>query len=259
MASALTIDTSSAPLADWFFIAGKLPYALVVHKLRTLVGVDSEQLKWGDEEDPSKRGSSIPQAQSIIEEDHHGEAGEVASPSTPTAPRHAKRNSGNRLSRLSNDARLSIQSVSLGSEKKGTDSNRSSATIKAVQISGTGGLNDVDFEKALRKFASERESFLSDLTLSAGAVIPPKPRPRPKTQKIVSDENNALKPSIGSVRRRISFRDMTSLKKQPSVMRRGMYPRMHTYASMCRSIQGVQGNGNCAVGANRFYSIYTNF
>ena len=185
-----------------------------------MAGVDSEQLKWGEEEDISKRGSSLPPAQPTIEEDRHGETEEIAMPSTPTTPRHAKRNSVNRLSRLSNDARLSIQSINLGSEKNGTDSNRSSATIKAVQINTTGGLNDVDFEKALRKFASERESFLSDLSLSAGAVVPAKPRPRPRTHKIVSDDNSGLKSGIGSVRRRISFRDMTSLKKQPSVMRK---------------------------------------
>ena len=226
MAPTLTIETSSAPLADWFFIAGKLPPspAYLLLQLTTLAGVDSEQLKWGEEEDVSKRGSSLPPAQPTIEEDHHGEIEEVATPCTPTTPRHAKRNSVNRLSKLSNDARFSIQSINLGSEKNGTDSNRSSATIKAVQVNSTGGLNDVDFEKALRKFASERDSFLSDLSLSAGAVVPTRPRPRPKTQKITSDEANVLKPSIGSVRRRISFRDMTSLKKQPSVMRKCRYP-----------------------------------
>jgi hypothetical protein len=89
-------------------------------------------------------------------------------------------------------------------------------TIKGIQINGKGTLNDVDFEKALRKFASERDSFLSDLTLSAGAVVPNRPKPRPKTQKIVKEDAAGLKSGVGSIRRRISFRDM---KRQSSVAR----------------------------------------
>lgn len=110
-------------------------------------------------------------------------------------------------------------------ENKGTDSNRSSTTIKGIQINGTnngtGGLNDYDFEKALRKFASERDSFLSDLSLSAGAIMPNRPKPRPKTQRIISDETSAMKSGVGSIRRRISFRDMGSMKRQSSIARQG--------------------------------------
>jgi len=77
----------------------------------------------------------------------------------------------------------------------------------------------VDFDKALRKFASERDSFLSDLTLSAGVVVPNRPRPRPKTQRIVNEDAGGLKSGVGSIRRRISFRDMNSMKRQSSVNR----------------------------------------
>lgn len=101
-------------------------------------------------------------------------------------------------------------------ENKGTDSNRSSVTIKGIQINGKGTLSDVDFDKALRKFASERDSFLSDLTLNAGAVVPNRPKPRPKTQKIVKEDAAGLKSGVGSIRRRISFRD---IKRQSSVAR----------------------------------------
>ena len=90
-------------------------------------------------------------------------------------------------------------------------------TIKGIQTNGKGLLNDVDFEKALRKFASERDSFLSDLTLSAGAVVPNRPKPRPKTQRIVKEDTPGPKPGVGSIRRRISFRDM---KRQSSVASR---------------------------------------
>lgn len=180
--------------------------------------MDSEQLSWGEEEDaPSKAPTQNPEP--TIEEDKLAEAEEGRPISTPTAPRHQKTNSYNRLSRLSDDARLSIQSISNNSEKYGGDSNRSSATIKGIQITGTGTLNDADFEKALKKFARERDSFLVDLTLSAGAVVPNRPKPRPKTQRITSEDANGLKGGVGSIRRRISFREMSSMKRQPSVVR----------------------------------------
>ena len=184
-----------------------------------MAGVDSEQLSWG-EDTPSTPQTLV---EPTIEEDELAEADGRITISSPTTPRHVKRSSYQRLSRLSDDARLSIQSITLTPEKNGTDSNRSSATIKGMQISGTGSLSDVDFEKALRKFASERDSFLSDLTLSAGAVLPNRPKARPKTQRITSDDVAGLKSGVGSIRRRISFRDMGSMKRQPSVARQCGY------------------------------------
>jgi hypothetical protein len=137
----------------------------------------------------------------------------------PTTPRNGKRNSYQRLSRVSDEARLSVASFTPTIEESGPDSNRSSTTIKGIQVNGAGGLNDHDFEKALRKFASERDSFLSDMSLSAGAVMPNRPKPRPKTQKIVKDDAAGPKSAVGSIRRRISFRDMNSMKRQSSVAR----------------------------------------
>ena len=163
-----------------------------------------------------------------IEEDRAAEA-EGAPPDTPMrSSRKAKRNSYQRLSNLSDEARHSISSLSISPEKKGTDSNRSSTTIKASQLNGAGAglgglLNDTDFENALKKFATQRESFLADLTLSAGAVVSNRPKPRPKTQKIVNDDDQRLKSGVGSLRRRISFRDMSSTKRQSSVKRQCEY------------------------------------
>lgn len=140
--------------------------------------------------------------------------------SNPVSTQNVKRNSYQRLSKLSDEARLSISSFSPSPEKNGTDSNRSSTTIRAVQVNSTSGLNDVDFDNALRKFASERDSFLSDLSLSAGAVVPSRLKPRAKTQRIVGEDVGAgLKSGVGSIRRRISFRDMNSMKRQSSVNR----------------------------------------
>ncbi len=155
-----------------------------------------------------------------IEEDELAEA-EHAPNGAPNTPQNRKRNSYQRLSRLSDEARLSVASFTPSIEHHGSDSNRSSTTIKGIQVNGPVGLNDQDFEKALRKFASERDSFLSDMSLSAGAVMPNRPKPRPKTQKIVNDDAAGPKSAVGSIRRRISFRDMSSVKRQASVARQG--------------------------------------
>lgn len=182
------------------------------------LGIDSQQLRWGKDDEFANSAPQAPVEQTI-EEDKLAEAEDPPSNLLASTPRNTKRNSYHRLSRLSDEARLSISSFSPIPDRKGTDSNRSSTTIKGSQVNGTGALNDVDFEKALRKFASERDSFLADLTLSAGAVMPSRPKPRPKTQRIIGEDNAVLKSGVGSLRRRMSFRDMSSMKRQSTVGR----------------------------------------
>ena len=175
-------------------------------------------MRWGNGEEEEDSGAHVP-VEPTIEEDRAEEAEDDPPEPQPKTPCKAKRNSYQRLSNLSDEARLSMSSLSLSPSKNGTDSNRSSVTIKAIQVNGTGtsgGLNDTDFEAALKKFSSQRDSFLMDLSLSAGAVVPSRPKPRPKTQKIVNED---LKSGAGSLRRRISFRDMNSMKRQSSVKR----------------------------------------
>ncbi|MCJ1246086.1 hypothetical protein MMC30_003290 [Trapelia coarctata] len=244
-------ETTSAPLADWFFIAG----------------VDSEQLRWGEEEDGAPYLSQQAPAEPTIEEDKVAEAEEAgagASPASPSTIRHVRGNSYNRLSHLSNEARLSIQSIKSLQEKHGTDSNRSSVTIKGVHVNGTKPLNDVDFERALRKFASERDSFLSDLSLSAGAVIPNRPKARPRTQKIVVEDATVSKSGVGSIRRRISFRDMGSMKRQSSVARQSSVgrqasirtsKRMSNYNSVIPSPQPLSTETNMHPLKRRFEPV----
>lgn len=222
-------ETSSAPLADWFFISG----------------VDSEQLSWI--RDGAVTDENTPPPEPTIQEDTAAEDEGLAQDFPSTTPRKAKRNSYQRLSRLSDEARLSIASILSTPEKKGTESNRSSVTIKGIQINGTGGLNDVDFDKALKKFASERDSFLTDLTLSAGAVVPNRPRARPKTQRIVNEDALALKSGVGSIRRRISFRDMSSMKRQSSVNRQSSVrtsKRLSNYNSVIPNPQPLNAEAN---------------
>lgn len=169
-----------------------------------------------------------------IAEDKLAEAEEGREDAAPlSTPRHAKRSSQNRLSKLSDDARVSMQSIRLV-DSNGTNSNRSSTTIKGTQINGTAGASftDDEFDKALRKFASERDTFLTDLEMTAGAVV--KPKVRPKTQKIVGEEPTNLKSAVGSIRRRISFRDIGSMKRQPSMARQGLCPSYAVLAMRVR-------------------------
>ena len=185
--------------------------------------MDSEQLRWGNDEEEPDNGPPAP-VEPTIQEDKVAEA-EHGVPDLPAqTPRKAKRSSYQRLSNLSDEARLSISSLTLSQDRKGTDSNRSSVTIKGLQVSSTNGgvLSDMDFEHALRKFASQRESFLADLDLTAGAIVPNRPKPRPKTQRIV-EEVPGTRSGIGSIRRRISTRNMNSAKRQPSVKRQCEY------------------------------------
>lgn len=207
MPQASPAENSTSPLADFFWIAG----------------VDGSEildtfLKLGDEYNSRGASAPGPAVADTIQEDAEPEDEKA---SLLLDPNGNRRDSYKRFSKLSNEARMSIRSV----ESKGTNSNRSSMTIKATSSPNRSSTpsGEFDFDKALFKFASERESFLSDLTLSAGAVVPARPKPRPRTQRIVADDKpastNPLKSGIGSVRRHMSFREMSSMKRQPSVAR----------------------------------------
>ncbi|KAL9013120.1 MAG: hypothetical protein Q9173_002163 [Seirophora scorigena] len=183
---------------------GRVILGQLVIRWRTSMGVDSEQLSWGSTSNAEETAQDSPQlpVEQTIEEERISESENERPEVTPRTPRHLKRNSYQRLSRLSDEARLSIASISLSPDRKGTDSNRSSITIKGFQINGnTTTLSDVDFDRALRRFATERDSFLTDLNLSAGAVVPNRPKARPKTQRIVNNEDGGgLKSGVGSIR-----------------------------------------------------------
>lgn len=211
------LETSSAPLADWFFICGMLNLRLEQFQLSYL-GVDSEQLQWPDDEEDIEQ-TPLSSVEQTIQEDTEAETGPPAI--SDQTPRKAKRSSYQRLSKLSDEARLSISSLQLSPDKKDTDSNRSSVTIKGPQVNGTNTStwSESDFEHALKKFATQRESFLLDMDLMAGAVVPSRPKPRPKTQRIINEETLAPRSGIGSLRRRLSSRNMNSTKRQTSVKR----------------------------------------
>ena len=87
---------------------------------------------------------------------------------------------------------------------------------------GFTGLPDFDFDKALMKFAAEREIFLDDLSFTAGAKLQARPPMvnNPRAERIKAEEGelsgrmSPLKSIKGSIRRKISFRDMNSVKRQ---------------------------------------------
>ncbi|KAH6622893.1 AEX-3 domain-containing protein [Chaetomium tenue] len=224
------MDNSSTPLADYFWIAG------------------IEHVTYDD-------GSTPQQPQQLddtIVEDGEGEDTDssVATPSRATA-RHSRQSSANRLSTLS---KLSLSPSILGGESRpledidgNTRSNRSSATIRPIpppnfsgantngngfaDLNGFGGGAGIgfdgfpagfDFDEALLKFAAERENFLDDLSFTAGAKIHTRPpMVNPRADKLRAEDADAsgrkspLRSIGGSIRRKMSFRDMSSVRKQP--------------------------------------------
>lgn len=201
-----------APLADYFWIAG-VDGAEVLDTFKRL----------GEDYRMNGATSPGPALAAVIQEDAEEEHKPTQSSSRPTSMLFVGNERGGANNRLSTLSRDSEQS-------NGTSSNRSSMTVKGASPSPRGPsmfMEDFDFDQALLKFASERDTFLTDLSLSAGAITPnTRPRSRVRTQKIVDEapapgSNNLLRSGIGSVRRHMAFRDMNSMKRQPSVARQG--------------------------------------
>lgn len=215
-------DATSLPLADYFWIAG----------------VDTQQLldaykpqRWSYEGVESLGNSTELTADQTIAEDVDAELAESQAPRfSGRRNGHTRKDSYQRLSDLSGEARLSILSLDNVSS---TRSNRSSATIRASPSPAMPAMNgnrvstlinDVDFEMAMQKFTNDRESFFLDLNFKKGADSRRKPaKPRPKTQRIVPADveplSNGPSRHLGSVRRHLSFKEMASVKRQPSVAR----------------------------------------
>ncbi len=182
MAPVSAMDSSSLPVAEYFWIAG-----------------------FSYDENERVKNISIP-APSTIAEDTALEVENIPLNGTASPAQNSdRRNSSNRLSQLSIGARLSMHS-SGGTESKLSGSNRSSATIKGIQMNGP-ELKEVDFENALRKFGTERDDIRDELAFSAGAIVPNRPKSRMKTQRITGEDPTASpRTGTGSMRRRISFR-----------------------------------------------------
>ncbi|KAF4979532.1 hypothetical protein FZEAL_4300 [Fusarium zealandicum] len=208
------METSSTPLADYFWIAGVESVSYNDPALQSVVPVESTIVEDGEPEDEFPNGGQ-PKANA----------------------RHSRQSSSHRLSRISLTDRFSVHT--LDETDGNTSSNRSSATIRPVNPPTSGATNgattpsaapgdgstfmgDFDFDKALVKFAAEREVFLEDLTFSAGAKVQARAlMVNPRAERIKAEESDSgrlspLRSIKGSIRRKMSFRDMNSLRKQPS-------------------------------------------
>ena len=211
MAPISSTEGSSAPLADYFFISG----------------IESSQV-YDERLQPNGIVSPLasPPVDETIEEDRALETDSIRPTSQDGLPNggSTRRRSGQRLS----EHRQSVGTITgLDSKPTVTASNRSSTTIKGVNVGGS-GLSDVDFENALRKFASERDTFLEEIQFSAGVTqqsrqTPARPRPRPPRVSQAPSVNGEdgianLRSGVGSIRRRLSTMQ-SSLKRQPSTAR----------------------------------------
>jgi hypothetical protein len=203
-------DSPSTPLADFFWIAGVDGQDILDTYVR--LGNVSH----------GANGVHTNGVGDTIEEDEGAEkeVSSILESPRPTS-RHSRRNSYERLSQFSDEAQMTIRSLDTGSK-------RSSLTIRAGPSPGPRSsalLSDADFDKALKQFVSDRDSFFLDLTFSAGAVTQqPRPKAKPKTQKIVPEDiQPSMSRGIGSIRRHMSFREMNSMRRQPSVNRNGEF------------------------------------
>jgi hypothetical protein len=206
-----------AALADYFFIAGIESSQVTDEKYQIVLSPTS----------PPPVDTTIEENE-VLETDN-----EAASPRPKSSDASSTVESvaNKRRSRMSYEARKSISSL-LTSDSK-TASNRSSATIKGVPPGiERASMSDVDFDTALRKFAVERDNFLDEIHFSAGTLPDLKKPKKSKAHRIFTnnpDEPNLLKSGVGSIRRRLST--MSSLKRQPSLMRQCMF-----LSSICLSI-----------------------
>jgi len=212
------MDTSSTPLAEYFWIAG------------------IENISY---DDGTQTAAAAQFDDTIAEDGEPGVADTSIASSSRTPARHSRQSSVNRLSKLSGDGNY-LQDDPDGN----TRSNRSSTTIRANPAANSASnrnsaatdaafVPDFDFDKALIKFAVERENFLDDLTFSAGAKVQSRPpMVNPRAERVKAEDGDpggrksplmrSIRGSIrGSIRRKMSFRDMNSVRRQPTAPKPG--------------------------------------
>ena len=210
MPSVTETSESSRPLADYFWIAGLDSQQLVdafSHQRWSHDPVDNNGVDFAIKEDVAEEND-----QTSILQSPRGSVG------------HRRHDSFQRLSQLSDEARETIHSLTDASKPQ---SNRSSLTIRApsapLDPRMSSAISEVDFDKAMNKFATNRDTFHLDLTFHPTETAKPvRSKSRPRTQRIVAEEEPAPLPNrnFGSIRRHMSFKDMSSTKRQLSMARR---------------------------------------
>lgn len=235
-------DFSNRPLADYFWIAGLdtqdiLDAYPAITEKRESVAFPQSPLSTAFDGTIAEDAAAEEEADSIVN-----------TPSVST--KHSRQSSYQKLSRLSSEARSSIQSIDRLTHLSSVRSNGSNATIRRVVSSSQPSslppspgllqpidpnvsrrrsalLSDADFDKVLTRFTTDRDAFYLDLNFKSDAVQPKPsrsiPQPRPRTQRIIAEDLEpapGLNRGLGSVRRHMSFKDMNSTKRQHSIARR---------------------------------------
>ncbi|KAI9789695.1 MAG: hypothetical protein M1816_005870 [Peltula sp. TS41687] len=240
----MSMDPSSAPLADYFWIAGvdSLSYG--------------QHLKLNPETGEKEVNGVAPQpVESTIDEEKPLET--TLGPGQ-RASMHGSldlNEYSNRFSKLSDEVSISAQSILM--EQTNGKSNRSSATIRPVYTNGT-RLSDHDFDKALRKFTSERDSFLDELSFSAGTVMPSRTTIHLRSSRLVNEDTTGIKSGSGSMKRHFSLRDMNSMKRQPSTARAASIrtsKRLSNYNSVIPSPRPLNASPNMHPLRRRFEPV----
>ncbi|KAF2150620.1 DENN-domain-containing protein [Myriangium duriaei CBS 260.36] len=190
-------DAQAASLADYFYIAG--------------IEISSIY-------DERNGSAASPPVETTIDEDIALVTDASVSPRPETPGSSAVDGTPRRSKRYSFEARKSRGSIVLPPDLASPPSKRNSAsTLKGTGLHAAAVLSEEDFDQALRKFASERDSFLEEIHVSAGTVTTPQARgsrARPKAIRIKSSEDTppaGLRGGVGSLRRKLST--MSSIRR----------------------------------------------
>lgn len=217
----MSSPTLVPPLADYFWIAGIDSVSYGEH-----LNQDSK---------PSRKSFTDQLLVAIeAEEESHLGSESLLVPNTNGGP-SPRRGNGSPVS-SSAASRMSAASATIDEYPSAphdslmrNGSSSSDSTITEASIINTSGntstfssingvRKDFDFDKALLKFAAERDSFLEDLSFSAGTVVPSKPLVHPRATMVVNEDQKLEK--TNSLRRRISLRELTSMRRSPSAVGR---------------------------------------
>ena len=212
------MESLLTPLADYFWIAG-------------VETISYDDVPWR----PS------PQADKTIDEHSGSDSSKKIIPSSTTRANacYSRQSCVNRLFKVSNDSQDSVKTLE---EPCGNGRcNRSSTAIRPAGGGSNGirhdhSIGDLDFDKALLKLSTDWKNFL-DMSFSAGAKLQARPPTvNSRVERIKADgsefngRNSPLRSITGSIRRKMSFRDMNGVRKSLMAPRTGGLPVTPTIA-----------------------------
>lgn len=217
----ISTNTFSAPLADFFFIVGIESSRIFGPNTATEASAPTSPIPISPSEDdalfPAESASYLPSSPT-------SPSYQPISPTAFVFPKDCFDTTSKRP-RYSYDAKKSIGGVFGIQDNTATPSNNNTASVRTLPCGdqntdhGT-SLSDVNFDQALKKFASERDSFLEEIQFSAGQLAQPdRPRPKAKTQRMSAGGHKRENSYGGSLRKRLSV--INHLSRQSTSTRRG--------------------------------------